>query len=409
MKKRLLLFFTICFLLSSAASVLYADSIAPPTPYELVLGDGAYIFYMTPRWLPPAQEVSPERMAIRSGLYYHTDPLVNIYYVDEYFYQGCLFFSSDASSFAHLSWASSYGFLDLGGEAIGFYRNGVKEKSYRVQDLLKNVSRASFSVNHVLWEDWEKREYDEQQSTLCVVSLDGRRYVFDIMTGDTLSKPDDRLVLLVILCVVAAFIALLVTLNLRGAKQRLAVLMRQLKRGCFLLIGIIPPFLWYLYCRRSVFAPSIAQMIPDFVPSLLILAIWFCTGLAWRKVSLPRWAALALLNAPVLFLALFRLHLVLILRVMRMDNELGLLSDLCFSPFSRTVFNLLALYRRWISLHTSVTFFRVAYVVLPFAFMLSASVLGSLVSKRQKSLPTGGDPVASHGGDPLPLQTTAQL
>jgi len=176
-----------CAAYSSGTFTAYADSPAPETPYEIVLQGGDKIFYMTPssNRIDPGLEVSEERMQVKSGLYY-TTPLENIYYVNRYFYQSILL-SDDGICFAYIEWASAKGMNDLSGEAIGFYKNGVKIKSYKVSDLLKDKKKADFSVSHVMWEDGQKREYDIAKNTLTVTAKDGCVYAFDIKTGQMIA------------------------------------------------------------------------------------------------------------------------------------------------------------------------------------------------------------------------------
>jgi len=194
MKKKSILSLMICvafaagIVLAGTASVS-ADSQDPPDPWSVMLDGGNRIFYRTP-------EGDETETQLKTGLYYNVVPPVNIYYVegDLWLYDVSTVFSDDGIYFAHFPWAlggGDYENPDLGGQAIGFFKNGSLIKSYIVGDLLKDATKAEFSASHVWWENSEKRKFNAKKNVLTVVTLDKLVYHFDIATGAMLD--DDQL------------------------------------------------------------------------------------------------------------------------------------------------------------------------------------------------------------------------
>lgn len=215
MKKKMvvsLFFCGITFLLGFSA---YADTMALPTPYTVILDNGDKIFYMTPRG-------EEDEKHLKSGLYYNTEPPVNIYYINDnerfninyswgYFYNGNIFFSRDGSHFAYIGSAHTTGWRDLKGTAIAFYENGDLIKSYTVRELVRERSKVTFSVSSAWWEEWKEREHNQQDNTLTVTTKDGRVITFDITTGEIIHAAGgvSRILLTAIvisLIVLAAFV-----------------------------------------------------------------------------------------------------------------------------------------------------------------------------------------------------------
>jgi len=163
-------------------------------PYKIMLDGGNRVFCMT-----PAGEENDEYP--RSGLYYNTDPPVNIYYVSGYFYhspdsaQSFIMLSDDGTFFVHFP---SYVF-NLDSEAIGFYKNGSLMKSYSARVLLGDTITPTISTVPVSWENQHKRDFNTKKNVLSVTTSAAQVYHFDVTTGallseteleDTLSRPD---------------------------------------------------------------------------------------------------------------------------------------------------------------------------------------------------------------------------
>ena len=196
-RKLTILFLFVCLVISFFNFSVFALTPAPQRPYEILLDDGNRIFIMTPQWLTPGQEESDERMQIRSGLYYNTSPLVNIYYVDEYFHYGTIFFSRDGMNFAVVR-----SMVTSDPTAVAFYENGSLHKSYTAQELLRDWSRAFIVAGGAGWERRQGREFDEQQGILTVVANDGRVIAFDIITGNIVSETAGTPVAVIIVSIV---------------------------------------------------------------------------------------------------------------------------------------------------------------------------------------------------------------
>jgi hypothetical protein len=188
MKKLVTLLFFLCVITNAFAYGAYAG-VAPQRPWEIVFSRSNKIFYMTPRWLMPDQLVDEERMQIKSGLYYNETPLVNIYNINEYFYEGTVSFSSDGIYFVNVVGVVPGSFDNLSGVALSFYANGSLIKSYQVRNLLKDRNKADFSSEGVHW--LEKRSFDQQTNILTVITRDERIFTFDIETGVIISEPSE--------------------------------------------------------------------------------------------------------------------------------------------------------------------------------------------------------------------------
>ncbi|MCL2798462.1 MAG: transposase zinc-binding domain-containing protein [Firmicutes bacterium] len=160
---------------------VFADSYAPMTPYSVEFEDGDKVFYMY-----------GESQSAQSGLYYSTGE--NIYLINTaepdgsffyYMYESDLTFSSDGMSFTHTPWTSLSSGWFGGGLAIQFYNSGKIIKEYYVYNLVQKWYTLSYSVSHLMWEDWEVRSFDEATGILSMTTLDGRTYLLDITTGLT--------------------------------------------------------------------------------------------------------------------------------------------------------------------------------------------------------------------------------
>ena len=85
-----------------------------------------------------------------------------------------------------------------------------------VTDLIKDSKAKHYTASHYFWEVYEKRVYDEKNSTLSILTNDGIRYTFDIKSGEILQTVNEKennfpyltwktaLILLIILVIGAA-------------------------------------------------------------------------------------------------------------------------------------------------------------------------------------------------------------
>ena len=200
MKKKVgLLFLTGLFLVCAFslsnfnnAVPVSADDPAPETSYQIEIDNGNKIFCMYPVW--DADNENSEDY-LKSGLYYNTSPLENIYLINSpdgsnprYFYEWDLVFSEDGICFAHLpwTWTSTLFKIERGGPTVEFYKNGSLTEQYFLPDVAKNASKLDFSVSHVSWENRELRNFDAESNILSVTAKDGITTKFDLTTGNIL-------------------------------------------------------------------------------------------------------------------------------------------------------------------------------------------------------------------------------
>jgi len=212
--KRIILFALISILLISCITIVgvvnvLSDTPAEQEPYIIELENSKKFFYMA----PDSGFVKNKKYEnLQSGLYYNTTPPQCIYNVDfksnpskqypwNYAYENIII-SSDGTYFVDIPWAVtvSYKYDDEGNlinfdeiamEAISFYKNGIHLKTYSVSDLLKDISKARFSVSHVQWENYQKREFDPKYNLLKITTNDDILYMFDITTGKIVDSTDN--------------------------------------------------------------------------------------------------------------------------------------------------------------------------------------------------------------------------
>jgi len=151
-----------------------------PRPWHIRFEEYDRIFFMT----PPTSETlvriyGEERMQIPTGLYYDTDPLVNIYRVYEDFgwnFPDQFFFSNCGRYFAHM-WE---GAPDMDFAVLQFFANGQPVLSYAAGDFVDNLRFSRGAYRWLSPEDWS----DQQQNILSIRVVDGRSFSFDITTGE---------------------------------------------------------------------------------------------------------------------------------------------------------------------------------------------------------------------------------
>jgi len=177
-----------------------ADTPMPQSPYTVVFESDNKVFRMSPPWHNSTSQ-------LRSGLYYDSTPPVNIYYVNDYFYEKEIIFSDDGIYFVHLPWSGSAsgGIMrdargniileSLDGIAVEFYMNGVLLKRYQVGEIIKNAAKLAFSATHVSWEKIEYREFNAKANILAITTKDNLVYNFDVTTGNVLSKSELKAIL----------------------------------------------------------------------------------------------------------------------------------------------------------------------------------------------------------------------
>ena len=137
------------------------------------------------------------QLRLNSGLYYNTDPPVNIFYTDRYFFEAQIFFTADGRHFVViLDFPSTFGpeyYFYF--EVVRFFAYGVQVSSYRVSDLIENRDSLGGRYFGVPWmEDSIERSqhtgtlvHNQHAGTLSLETIEGRRFTFDITTGEKIS------------------------------------------------------------------------------------------------------------------------------------------------------------------------------------------------------------------------------
>jgi len=190
MKKKLIVLLCAFMLAFGLTSKLAAAS-GPANPYwEFVFEDLGKIFFMTPDpgWWGTPQDVSRERMQIRSGLYYNVYPLVNIFYFDGYYRPEEAFFSECGTFLAGIKteMPSENSFCQ---RMVSFYKNGELVGSYQREHFFDEERSADYLIRErivqmttggIFWDKDEERAFDPLTNILTVVTKERNVFTFDI-------------------------------------------------------------------------------------------------------------------------------------------------------------------------------------------------------------------------------------
>ncbi|MBZ3935590.1 hypothetical protein LJX78_06410 [Methanimicrococcus blatticola] len=162
----------------------YGDSQIAPYSYSIEFEEYGTVFYMTTD--SDSYPFIDTSHLPETGLY-KIDTLENIYTMDEYFYETDLYFTPDGMNFAAMTWQETNE-----ERCVRFFENGKEYKHYSAAELMEDPSKRSFSASHYNWREYQEREeiFDQNNSTLSVVTLDGVYCQFDIKTGEILQKEE---------------------------------------------------------------------------------------------------------------------------------------------------------------------------------------------------------------------------
>ena len=220
MKKIIATSVLFCVVISLVVPSAFAVPPVPPGAWEYVFEDAGRIFYMT----PPAhteqmqesfiERFGEERMQIRSGLYYNTEPLESIYFVERFFPQHSIFFSECGTYFAYVHHASMSGF-EAG--AVWFFESGALTRDYTRGDLLRTWG--NYSDVSTFWEMSELRAFDQETNALTVVTAQRRAFTFDITTGEIIRGPIYRPSITIII-VVAVLLTVVIVIGYKLISKR---------------------------------------------------------------------------------------------------------------------------------------------------------------------------------------------
>ena len=188
MKRIIAVLLALCLGVSSITANACSVRFLPP-PWEVEFEEYGRIFIVREweqDWLLHRDWV----LRARSGLYYNTDPPVNIYYIDEYFFQDTTFFSGGGRYFLNVA---PIIVPSTENEVIRFFADGEMVRSYQARDL---VSRADqiYRINwgDYFWRGQDALEHDPQAGTLSLITRDGNDFTFDITTGEIIDSAEVR-------------------------------------------------------------------------------------------------------------------------------------------------------------------------------------------------------------------------
>lgn len=169
----------------------FADKEGGPHDYKIVSKNERFVFVMLPSdtWVP--DEVLRSKYKI-SGLYENNGSTNHLWTID--WYAGRVFISDDGKHLVRMGeWPRLLDDMDIkkGGPvlnqlAVAFYKEGKLLKSYSIGDLIFDATRLPKSISHFLW--FEDISFDDAAGKFIVTTLDGKKYMFDIHSGETINQ-----------------------------------------------------------------------------------------------------------------------------------------------------------------------------------------------------------------------------
>jgi len=175
----------------AGSSFAWADSEAPPFSYKQKSPGGKYVFVMIApmsidedagNWI---EEKGTEIREIRrtyseSGLYRNDGSTEPLWTVDWYAF-GVDIASDGVHLIRHGPWAWS-----TDQEAISFFANGKLIRTYQINQLIDDPLRLEHTVSHFFWK--KRSSFSDSRLRYTLRTIDGNQFVFDVRTGDILSK-----------------------------------------------------------------------------------------------------------------------------------------------------------------------------------------------------------------------------
>jgi hypothetical protein len=186
---------------------------------------GEYVFVMiAPGPIEQESSWANEQQAVKireirrtyskSGLYRNDGSTEPLWTVDWYAHQVEVA-SDGVHLIRHGPWASSMDF-----EAISFFANGKLLRTYEIRELVDKPRLLEHSVSHFRWEKggW----FDDDRLEYGLTTLDGNQFVFDVRTGEIITKwpPKTRIVLALSLVVGAPILGMLGWVMILKRRQR---------------------------------------------------------------------------------------------------------------------------------------------------------------------------------------------
>lgn len=170
----------IVLILFSPGAIL-ADSPATPCSYSVASDAGLFVMLAPdPKMDCLSQGDQRKRAATilrntyrAGGLYSGLDP---VWTVDWFSYK--VYLSKNGKYLVRKGpWASS-----PSNEAFSFFADGKLVKTYKVEDIVRDVAALPHSVSHFEWE--KNTALDDAAGTFRVSTLEGGDFIFDLATGE---------------------------------------------------------------------------------------------------------------------------------------------------------------------------------------------------------------------------------
>ena len=155
-------------------TAVFADTFLPPEPFEIWSEDGTMVF----RWDPGPEENWSRGGTAYAGVYKDGELLYSI--------ENLPLMGESALSFL---FSGDFRFLVFKPAvcqvaALGFFENGVLLRSYRIDELVRDMSVVRYTVSTASWDNHLERYFDTTNNTLTIVTRDDKKYIFDITTGE---------------------------------------------------------------------------------------------------------------------------------------------------------------------------------------------------------------------------------
>ncbi|MCL2285347.1 MAG: hypothetical protein FWC32_03170 [Firmicutes bacterium] len=154
-------------------TTVFADRFSPPKPFEIWSEDETTVF----RWNPITDEFGSSRTA-QAGVYRNGELIWSVENLPTRGESVRSFFFSD--DFRFMVFKPSVCQI----AALGFFENGVLLRSYRIDELVRDMSVVIYTVSTASWENHTARYFDTTNNTLTIVTRDDINYIFDITTGE---------------------------------------------------------------------------------------------------------------------------------------------------------------------------------------------------------------------------------
>jgi hypothetical protein len=172
-------------------SSVFADSVAPPFSYKKECPGGKFVFVMIApmsvekdagHWIEKigAEIRGIRRIYARSGLYRNDESTEPLWTIDWYA-AGVELASDGVHLIRHGPWASS-----TDQEALSFFANGELLRTYQIKELVDDPLLLDHTVSHFFWQSGGWMNDSRLQYTL--ITKDGNQFVFDLRTGEIISK-----------------------------------------------------------------------------------------------------------------------------------------------------------------------------------------------------------------------------